>query len=512
MSVIALVLYMNLAAAGLEQSPQGLPEASPANVSPPTFPPTLSLPSTSPIFGPVTTPASPEFPSSANAVAQPLLTPAPFGPVQTAPPAPNTDPNATDIPSAPRSGSGADRSRPPAVAGWNNGFFLQSEDKNFVLRITGQIQTDYKTFIDQPDPADINTFLLRRARFGIEANMFQYYEFRFLPDFAPPTPVIQDSYLNVHYVDWIQFEAGRFKQPFSYEQMIQDRFVPTMERSLFDQLVPQRDWGAMIHGQKLFFDRFDYYVSLHDGIINGNAIDNNDSKDVTGRVVLRPLNSDFFPIWLHLLQFGMALNGGFDNEAANPGTLKTPLGVTWLTYLAGVTQNGWRARYSPELSYFFGPFGMGAQYYYENQILQAVAAGSSPVNVPATGFQVLATFLLTGERRTSFSQPVVPNDNFDPRHPLKSPGALELVVRTSRLWLDPLVFTPGVSQLVNPAFSSNAATELTVGLNWYLNAWVRVQINYERAWFDRPVSLPAAATGVPHSNTDTLAGRFQVIF
>jgi phosphate-selective porin OprO and OprP len=502
MSVVALILSLNLAAAGLGQAPQGVPEPVPANNAPPTF----TLP------GSTTSSPEPSNPVTPPAFVLPAPPPMPFIQNPIAPPEPNTDPNATERPRTQATGSSGDQAKPPAVAGWDNGFFLRSPDKNFVLRITGQIQTDYKTFIDQPDPADINTFLLRRARLGIEANMFQYYEFRFLPDFAPPTPVIQDSYLNVHYVDWLQIEAGRFKQPFSYEQLVQDRFVPTMERSLFDQLVPQRDWGAMIHGQKLFGDRFDYYVSVHNGIINGNAVDNNDPKDVTARVVIRPLNSDPFPDWLRLLQFGMALNGGFDNEPANPGTLKTPLGVTWLTFVPGTLQNGWHARYSPEMSYFYGPFGFAGQYYYENQMLQGGAVGAAPVNVPATGYQFLATLLLTGEKRTSFSQAVVPNDNFDPRHPLESPGALELVVRTSRLWLDPLIFTPGANQLVNPAFSSNVATELTIGLNWYLNAWVRVQFNYERAWFDRPVNLPAAATGVPHSNTDTLAGRFQVIF
>src|SRR5262249_12451159 len=38
-----------------------------------------------------------------------------------------------------------------AVAGWDNGFFLRSSDKCFNLRITGQIQADYRTFLDDVD-------------------------------------------------------------------------------------------------------------------------------------------------------------------------------------------------------------------------------------------------------------------------------------------------------------------------------------------------------------------------
>src|SRR5262249_31741846 len=58
------------------------------------------------------------------------------------------------------------------LAGWDNGFYLRSEDKRFQLKFTGQMQTDYRQFIDQPDFTDINTFLIRRARLGIEANVF----------------------------------------------------------------------------------------------------------------------------------------------------------------------------------------------------------------------------------------------------------------------------------------------------------------------------------------------------
>src|SRR5438128_8860247 len=113
-----------------------------------------------------------------------------------------------------------------ALAGWDDkrGFFLRSPDDRFTLRLTGQIQADYRAFLDGIDYTDIDSFLVRRARLGIEANMFGAYEFRLLPDFsnaqAPGVNAsnrIQDAYMNVHYWDEFQVEVGKFKQPFSYE-------------------------------------------------------------------------------------------------------------------------------------------------------------------------------------------------------------------------------------------------------------------------------------------------------
>jgi phosphate-selective porin OprO/OprP len=121
--------------------------------------------------------------------------------------------------------------------------------------------------------------------------------------------------MNVHYCDDIQLQVGKFKQPFSYEQLIQDRFVPTMERSLIDQLVPARDFGAMVHGQKLFADHLDYGLALSNGETNGNTVDTNNHKDFNGRVALRPLNSpDLYP-WLRGLQVGLSGGVGVENEA-----------------------------------------------------------------------------------------------------------------------------------------------------------------------------------------------------
>ena len=159
--------------------------------------------------------------------------------------------------------------------------------------------------------------------------------------------------------------------------------------------------------------------------------------------------------------------------------------------------------------YFRGPFGLAAQYLYETQ--QYRAAAGPQIEIPESGFYVLTTLLLTGEERTSYSQAITPAHDFDPTHPFSCPGAWELVARTSRLSQNGRVFAPGARRLADPAVNSSGATELTLGMNWYLNAWVRVQFNWERAWFDQPIRL-APGTGGLHGYTDTLFTRFQVIF
>jgi phosphate-selective porin len=128
-----------------------------------------------------------------------------------------------------------------------------------------------------------------------------------------------------------------------------------------------------------------------------------------------------------------------------------------------------------------------------------------------SGFYVLVTILLTGEERTTYSQAIKPVRDFDLRHPVASPGAWELVFRTSRLDLSPIVFAPGAVRLADPATNSDGATEFTFGFNWYLNAWVRMQFNWERAWFEQPVRLGPGPAGLL-GHQDTLLTRFQVIF
>jgi phosphate-selective porin OprO/OprP len=438
---------------------------------------------------------------------------------------PSQLPRAYNLPADDRSGGSGDGAPPGALAGWDNdrGFFLRSQNGWFNLRLTGQLQNDYRAFLDGRDYTDVDTFLVRRARLGIEADLAQYYEFRLLPDFsnaqAPGLPGqtrIQDAYMNVHYWDAFQIETGKFKQPFSYEQLIQDRFVPTLERSLIDQFVPARDEGLMVHGYRLLGGRLDYGAAVSNGEINGD-FDTNKQKDVNARVVVRPFVESE---WLRGLQLGISGGTGVEDEPISPNPLRTPSTVPWLTFNANTRANGLRDRLSPEVVYFHGGLGLAAQYYREDQRMSPAFAGPGSqfvLDVPITGFYVLGTYLLTGEPRTMYSMPVKPLRPFSPLHGCEGIGAWELVGRVSRVNLGEQVFEPlPVSRtarvtLANAAVSTRGVTEMTLGFNWYLNAWVRVQFNWEHDWFDSPLRLGPGPSGLL-TQQDALLTRLQFIF
>jgi phosphate-selective porin OprO/OprP len=398
-------------------------------------------------------------------------------------------------------------------AGWRNGFFIESLDKDFVLRITGQIQADFRGYVDNRDTTDISTFLVRRARLGVEADMFQYYEFRLLPDFGQTQPSIQDAYINVHYVDCFQVEAGKFKQPFSYEQLIQDRFVPTLERSMLDQVVPARDEGVMVHGQKLFENRLDWAASVSNGEINGNT-DTNGSKDFVSRIAVRPFGDPDSIPWLQGLQFGLSGSVGKEQEPISPNAFRTPGQVRFFQFNSTVQANGTRTRYSPEFVYFYKAFGFATQYLHMNQEMRPNSVGPGArlqIDVPTDAYYVMATLLLTGEERTTYSMAIDPLRPWDPRHPFAAPGAWELVARVSHFDEGGIVFARGAANLADLTKYSPGATETTLGFNWYLNKWVRIQFNWEHAWFNRPVQLGNGTGGLLRQQ-DTVLTRLQIIF
>ena len=272
----------------------------------------------------------------------------------------------------------------------------------------------------------------------------------------------------------------------------------------------------MIHGQNLLGNQFDYALGIFNGEVNGGSgpptpdSDTNRLRDFAARVAWRPLNYESLPEFVRLFQIGVSGTTGIENEAMNPSTLRLPSTVPFFVFNSTVQANGLRTRITPEVSYFFGGLGFAAQWFQMDQQLSPTAISNVRVTVPFTGGYGMVTYLLTGEKRTTYSEPVTPLRPFEPLHPFSNPGTWELVVRASHLDVGSQVFAPGAVRLADPTKYTNNASELTVGFNWYLSSLVRMQFNYEHGWFGNPVLLGPPNTSFRSS--DALLTRMQIIF
>ncbi len=112
-----------------------------------------------------------------------------------------------------------------------------------------------------------------------------------------------------------------------------------------------------------------------------------------------------------------------------------------------------------------------------------------------------ASWVLTGEEASY--KGVIPANNFDFVN--GNWGAFEIAARGSWVDLGDEAFEAG---FVNPATSVGSAVAYTAGLNWYWNPNFKVQLNYERTEFNRPIQID----GATRSREDVLLARFQVSY
>ena len=86
---------------------------------------------------------------------------------------------------ASRTAAGQTASPPPAqpVAGWSDGFFLQTPNGDNRLQIGFVVQADGRFALDDPLPT-INTFVLRKARPTFTGRVAKYFDFKITTELA----------------------------------------------------------------------------------------------------------------------------------------------------------------------------------------------------------------------------------------------------------------------------------------------------------------------------------------
>ncbi|QNN20786.1 hypothetical protein HED60_00385 [Planctomycetales bacterium ZRK34] len=138
------------------------------------------------------------------------------------------------------------------TGGWNNGFFLASEDGNYLLRFLGQIQARYTyshqatsatildtstappTVVSPSDDNDRGGFGITRTRFGFKGHVIDpSWSFLLWAGYdCTGNAVLLDAYINKQVDDHLMITAGQFKLPFLKEYMVSETRLQFVERSL----------------------------------------------------------------------------------------------------------------------------------------------------------------------------------------------------------------------------------------------------------------------------------------
>jgi phosphate-selective porin OprO/OprP len=385
----------------------------------------------------------------------------------------------------------AARGPAPIIGAGPDGFFLSSSDRKWILRLRGYYQADARFYPGDGEDTATDTFLFRRVRPIFEGTLAEWIDFRLMPDFANSQLSLQDAYANLRPFGPLgQLQVGKFKAPFGLERLQSATALVFAERSLPTNLAPNRDIGAMFWGN-WNSGMLEYYLAVMNGVPDGSSADQdtNDAKDIVARVFARPFQDTTIEA-LQGLGIGMAINWG--NENGTPANYRTAGQLTFFSWAPNTSLEEDRLRFSPQMTYYWGPFGLMGEY-----IQSRFTVGRSRTfedDVDVQSWQVTASWVLTGEN-ASFNG-VVPREPFSPRG--SGFGAFEVAARIGQLTIPRDVFAKGFA---NPQTSAREATDAGVGLNWYLNRWLKVAVDYDRTWFD------GGARGSPPPRGNPVADR-----
>lgn len=404
---------------------------------------------------------------------------------QTTPPAPGATPAKKDV---------------GISATFKDGLKVTSEDGVFNMHIGGRLITSSRTFFGETRNND--TFVVDAARLEASGTYYKDYEFKVQGDFGKGTVVLKDGYVGWKRWPELSLRIGQFKEPFSVEELTSARFIDFIQRSPMNRLVPGRDIGFMFHG-KTWEERLEYQLGVFNGNGSHRSDDSNDDKDIAARLALKPFAPSEDKMLKGISVGGAITYGSEDQTFGNLSMLDS--GTTFLTMSSSsIRARQDRRRLNTEAVWLWGPFKLQGEVTWMDVDLHRFAAGvpNNKVETTAafTSWYTEALWVVTGEDAVMERRKPAKNFLAD-----GGCGQIELAVRFSQFWVDEDLFDEG---FVNAARSTDGFDNWTGGVNWWLNPYVRVSLNYfyNNFWDDFQVG------GKMESDEHGVLTRFQIDF
>jgi hypothetical protein len=156
-------------------------------------------------------------------------------------------------------------------AGYDEGFFLQSEDGAFRLEFAGRLQTQYEAVVTEVgDDLELaqSRFLIRRARLKLSGHAFtKRLTYVFQTDFSGGDTDLLDYYLNYQVAPGtFEGRVGQWRLPFLREEITSSGSLLLVDRSLVTDVFGEGfDVGVAAHNDYTDAPSFEWVVGIFNG-------------------------------------------------------------------------------------------------------------------------------------------------------------------------------------------------------------------------------------------------------
>jgi phosphate-selective porin OprO and OprP len=402
------------------------------------------------------------------------------------------------------------------------GFEIATDDDEFIFQFHDLTQLDYRGYLQGGQTTVHDTFGLPRQWWMFSGHITK--EVGYFVSLAQGFDAINglDMFVDFNYDRRLQFRAGRFKTPFTYEFFVEPiQGLITPERSLFfNNFGQNRDAGIMAYGQ-LFngpnFDgvsKFQYAAGIFNAARNG-YIASQDGKAFSGFINFHPFG-DSTDSLLENFNIGGSVFATNNAQASQPATFRTVvpttgnalLGVPFLTLNNTFREQGPMAFWDMHVAYFYRQLALIGEWqsgYQDYAQFATQAEATRHIRVPVGSFYVLASYLLTGETRSQIGI-VKPNRPFSLRQGEFGPGAWELFARYDYMDIGSSIYDYGLASTTGNA---NRLWMTDIGVNWHMTQYVKMYFDWNHAEFNNPVTY---APGKTQPTSNSLWWRLQLFF
>jgi phosphate-selective porin len=294
--------------------------------------------------------------------------------------------------------------------------------------------------------AEVNAeddFDFGRARLGLQGKFFKQFQYEIERDFRSSHPW-KDVFVDVNRFKSAQVKVGKFKIPFSMEELTSINDVDFVNRSRTARnLAPARDIGAMLHG-RLFKEVLGYQAGVfrNDGENSESKAGVRGTRTYAARLTAKPLKK---------VHIGGAVAASDVVEGLNSLKIaKSP----------DVFVQGARLRLGTEFRWEPGPFSIKSELVRvtEARERQGVREEDLPAKI-SVGWYLGGTWTINKPFQLAGRYERIRVGTADPEGvPFSSPRAPTLPNTTDQIW--------------------------TGGVNWFVNHFAKIQVNgvHNRHW------------------------------